>query len=748
MKKSFKTLLIILAAIATLLLVIRFVGSPIAKMVIEKNSERWIGRQVEIGSLSVSALTGNVRIKDLRVTDENDTTTFASWDKLYVNISLIRLIGKHVYLRHIHLTDFDINVWNDGQRFNFSDLPRRFAPDDTTAVQDTTPSSWRISLNDIRLREGNISYEDKSRAQNWNFEHLRLDVPGLKFGAGQTDAGLRFELPDDAGSVTLRGAYNMQSNMYSLIADLKDIDLHFLLPVVQDQISAGGLDGWLEAHLVAHGSLDDVMGVQVQGNVNIESLELRDADKHTCAEIGKMALAVNNIVPKTMSMQFDSLVVDSMILNITRDKYGNTISKLLEAPEKPDSDSISQQPDTLQQSNEPASKQSVSPKLSIGKLLVRNSQVNYTDKTLFSKFNYKLRGIRISAQNLTMDGNNHIVLNSNMPGGGSMMLNWRGSLDYKKKDARVVAVLRNVQLEDLSPWTEYLFACSVNKGILSLTSDNTLHAGIIDGMQKIEIIDFKLGRRQNRLDAEFKSVPLKSAIALMTDLSGKILIEVPVQGDLSEPKFSLGKVIGRAIGNTLLKATAAPFVAMAQAQNIPISDLNQMQVDLIQPDLSLEQYKKLDIFAKMMQEQPNVTLKMIQQFNLKNAIEEQAVFNVKKAFYEQNNHDAIGSLTLLDIEKIKKINNSDPQLKVFADNLLGKRGTLTNRAVNYYTADSLEIQVMQGAAQRNEVLIRYLTKQQNIKEKRLSIITDEKDNLEKYKGQNRYEVISEMEDLE
>lgn len=743
MTKGWKALCIAIAVVMGLLLVIRFVGSPVAKMVIERNSEAWIGRQVEIGSLSVSALTGNVRIKDLRVTDENDTALFVGWKELSVGVSLPRLIGRHVYLRHIHLTDFDISVWSNGERFNFSDLPHRFASDDTTAVQDTTPSSWRITLNDIRLRNGNIAYEDKTREQHWQFEHLRLDVPGLKFGAGQTDAGLRFDLPDNAGSVTLRGAYNMQSNMYSLIADLRDIDLHQLLPIVQDHLSAGGLDGWLGAHIVAHGSLDDVTGVELQGSVNIEDIELRDADKHTCAEVSRISVGVNSIVPKTMTIALDSVVVDSMTLNLTRDKNGNTIGRLLTV-DKGDDSAASVSDSVAAPAQEPASPV----RLSIQNVALRNSAVNYTDKSLFSKFNYRIRGLRASAQNLTLDGQNHIIVNAGLPEGGSMMLNWRGSLDLKKRDSRIVAMLRNVQLADLSPWTEYMFAYPVKQGILSLTSDNSLHAGKIDGMQKIEIYDFKLGRKQNRLDAEFKNVPLKSAIALMTDMSGKILIEVPVEGDLSEPKFSLGKVIGRAIGNTLLKATAAPFVAMAQAQNIPVEDLTRMSVDLLMPDLSLEQYKKLDLIAQMMHEQDDINLLMVQQFNLKTAIEEQALFNLKRSYYEQQNTKAIGSLTLLDIEKIQKINTADVRFRQYAEELVGKKGNFTSRAVEYYSADSLQSQVLRQADMRNRVLTRYLSKQKNIKEKRLSIVTDEPDKLKTYKGQNCYEVNADMPDEE
>ena len=740
MKRISKPLVIIAAVLLGLFALVRFVGSPVAKLVIEKNSQQWIGRQVEIGSLSVSALTGNVRIRDLRLTGQSDTATFASWQELDVNISLLRLIGKQVYLRHIHLTDFCINVWSDGERFNFSDLPQRFASDDTAAVRDTTPSSWRVSLNDIRLRNGNLSYQDKHRNQHWDFEHLRLDVPGLEFGAGQTDAGLRFDLPDNAGQVMLRGAYDMQSNIYSLIADLSYIDLNFLLPFIREHISAGGIDGWLGAHLVAHGSLDDVMGVELQGNVQVDNLELRDEDRKTIAEVGMISVGISSIVPKTMNIRLDSLAVDSMILNILRDKTGNTISRLLAAPQTPETVVTS---DTTATRKTPKTSDTTPLRLSVGRLALRKSQINYTDKTLSRKFSYKVRAIRASAQNLTLDGQNHIILNAGLPDGGSMMVNWRGSLDYKNKDARVVAMLRNVQLEGLSPWVEDLFAYPVNKGILSLTSDNSLSHGIIDGMQKIEIYDLKLGRKDNRSEAEFKSVPLKSAIALMTDMSGKILIEVPVEGNLNEPKFSLGKVIGRAIGNTLLKATAAPFVAMAQASGIQAGDLSQMPVDLIQPDLSLEQYKKLDLIAQMMTEQPDVTLNMVQQFNLKSAVETQALFNLKRSYYEQQT-EAIGSITLLDIEKIQKISNNDSGFKHYAEQLTGKRNKLTAAAVEYYTPDSLQQQVLHKAEMRNLVITRYLTKQKDISEKRISITTDSLQNLTQYKGQNRYEVIANM----
>lgn len=743
MKTSWKVLIIVVSIIVSIFAIVRFVGSPIIKRIVINHSEEWIGRKVEIGGLSVSALTGNVRIKDLRLYDSGDTTTFVYWKDLDVNISLVRLIGKRIYLRHIHLSDFSVNIWTDGERFNFSDLPERFASDDDEQPSNSS-SEWRISLNDIVLHKGKIAYTDRPRKQDWSMENMHLNIPGLEFGGEQTDAGLRFDLPDNQGSVTFKGSYNMQSNIYSLTADLNDIDLHLLLPMLQQTYSIGGLDGVLSAHLLAHGSLDDVMGVQVQGKVDMEGLEVRDVNKKTCAELAELELRIKNIVPKTNTINLESLQLSDLTLNITRDDEGNTISRLLETPQssnKTDDEIVVEESAVSTSSNAPMN-------VTIGSFSLNNSSINYTDKTLSSKFAYKIHSISASADNLSLNGqNNHIMLNASLPDGGTMTFNYRGSLDYENKPARVVAMLRNVQLDDLSPWVEDLFGYPVKGGIMSMTSDNSLNAGIIDGQQKIEIVDFKLGKKNKSSDAEFKNLPLKTAVGLMTDMSGKILIEVPIEGDMNEPKFSLGKVIGRAIGNTLVKATAAPFVAIANAAGIQAGDLTQLAIDINQPDLTLDQYKKLDLIAQMMRENDNINLKMTQQFNLKSAIENQAIFNLKRTYYEQNNN-ALGELTLLDIEKINKISNVDSKFRSFAESLIGKKGNFTKRAVDYYSQPSLEQQVIGNADQRNRIIINYLVKQQNVNTKRITITTGSTDALSSFKGQSKYEVEAVLEDLE
>ncbi len=747
MKKTLKIAVIVTGSILLLLLLIEFVGSPIAKVVVQNHSEQWIGRKVEIGGLHVCPFNGSVRIKNLHCTDAGSDNEFVGFRELYVRASLFRLIGKDVCLRRIHLTDFNVNIWSNDTCFNFSDIPQRFASNDAQQPQepDTTPSSWTIDLNDIRLRGGKIAYQDRKRHNEWNIENVNLVVPGLHFDNQQSDAGLSLDLPDNGGNLRLRGAYNMSSNMYSVIFDLKDIDLTQAEPIVKEYLNIHSFHAWLSGHLLASGSLDNIMGVRVQGNAQIDNLELKDEDRDPVVTLRQMAVKLTEISPGPQVYNIDSVLVDSLHVNFTRAQNYTTLSRLFDVEESEEEQEV----DTIEtESAPPATQPTVSnqPTIKIKNFRLTSSSVNYVDKTLFSKFNYNIRGISASANNVNLTGDNHIVLRGLLPHGGSFLANWRGAVNMEKGNTRIVAMLKNVQLEDLSPWVEYMFAYPVKEGTLSVTSDNAIRKGVIDATEKIEIYNFKLGRKNNRLDAELKNVPLKAGINLMTDVNGKINLEVPITGDINSPKFSLGKIIGRAIGNALLKATAAPFVAIAAAANKDVGDLTQIQVDMLQPDFALEQYRKLDAIAQMMKEHEELTLSLYQQFNLQDAIQEKAVFNLKRAYYESQHTDLPpGPLTLVDIDRIRAIKDNNSGFAAFIEPMVGKKGGLQKRAVEYYTADSLQTQVLQDANQRNQFVVRYLTEQQGVNKHSVTAITAPVDELADYKGKSRYEIRGETE---
>jgi hypothetical protein len=51
-------------------------------------------------------------------------------------------------------------------------------------------------------------------------------------------------------------------------------------------------------------------------------------------------------------------------------------------------------------------------------------------------------------------------------------------------------------------------------------------------------------------------------VALLKDIDGRIVIDLPVSGSLDDPEFRVGQVVLRVIVNLLTKAAVSPFALL------------------------------------------------------------------------------------------------------------------------------------------------------------------------------------------
>ncbi|MBC8457036.1 MAG: hypothetical protein H8D67_03460, partial [Deltaproteobacteria bacterium] len=86
MKRSYKILLWIFGILLGLFLLLLLIVSPVARYVIEKNGEAWIGRKVEVEKTGINLLNGRINIRELKVFESTTDTVFFRVDQLLVDI--------------------------------------------------------------------------------------------------------------------------------------------------------------------------------------------------------------------------------------------------------------------------------------------------------------------------------------------------------------------------------------------------------------------------------------------------------------------------------------------------------------------------------------------------------------------------------------------------------------------------------------------------------------------------------------
>jgi hypothetical protein len=129
-------------------------------------------------------------------------------------------------------------------------------------------------------------------------------------------------------------------------------------------------------------------------------------------------------------------------------------------------------------------------------------------------------------------------------------LNSRGLTD-------VGVSFQNIELTTFTPYSGKFMGYRIRKGKLDLDLHYAVQDRKIKGENKILVRQLSLGEKVDSKDAT--SLPVKFAIALLKDKNGDIDLDLPVHGDLDDPKFSVMKIVLKVLVQTLVKAVTSPF---------------------------------------------------------------------------------------------------------------------------------------------------------------------------------------------
>src|SRR5581483_150618 len=129
MKKLRKYISVFLLILVGLIVVLLLIISPIARYEVNKNCVQWTGRHITVGSVNLNPLNGSVFIKDLKIYEAESTTVFFECHDIYVKLSLKKALANNYAIEEIRIDKPEISIVQNGNKFNFDDLLKRFASD-------------------------------------------------------------------------------------------------------------------------------------------------------------------------------------------------------------------------------------------------------------------------------------------------------------------------------------------------------------------------------------------------------------------------------------------------------------------------------------------------------------------------------------------------------------------------------------------------------------------------------------------
>jgi len=190
LKKRYKIILGIFLFIAVLL----FAAPRITCWYIVKHSHELIGRKLEIQKIRVNYFTGTFSVHEIKLYESDSKTVFLSLNLFKVNLNYLPLFRNEIFVKNISFDDPFVEVLQNGDKFNFSDLMKS---DTATVSKDTIPSKpTKYIINNIKISRGYVKYTDVALNNTIALNKLDLLIPGFTWNSDSTNLNVNFRFVD------------------------------------------------------------------------------------------------------------------------------------------------------------------------------------------------------------------------------------------------------------------------------------------------------------------------------------------------------------------------------------------------------------------------------------------------------------------------------------------------------------------------------------------------------------------------
>lgn len=251
------------------------------------------------------------------------------------------------------------------------------------------------------------------------------------------------------------------------------------------------------------------------------------------------------------------------------------------------------------------------PALSVATIEITNTQFQFTDRSVTPALRTSLQQIQGSLKDLSSDElrNAQVQLSGRVDNTGPVEITGSFHPLSLQQTSTVRMVVKDMALNPGDPYCAKFLGYHLAKGQLNVEVTYEMNARHLKGQNRVLLDQFTLGDRVESPEAT--KLPVRLGIALLKDRAGKIELNVPIEGNLDDPKFRLGPVIWHVILNVFTKAITSPFALLGSMFGGGKGEDLQFQefaAGRVEPDAS--QQSKLDALLSALQERPGLQLEI------------------------------------------------------------------------------------------------------------------------------------------
>lgn len=478
------------------------------------------------------------------------------------------------------------------------------SPSTARDSSDTDKSAWQVLLRDAQLRDYRIHVNDRVPEQDVDLElgPLNLDVSDFdSLGTSPVTLGLNTGV-GNRGVLRAAGQLQLQPATGRLEISTEDIDLRiaqaYLTPLVHLELRSGMLASQLELELTGREPLTFTLGgaAEITQLHTLETIKNRDFVKWQRLKLDGLKYQH----PQQLQIEHVDLSQPYARFIINPDLTTNINDLLVDKSTPNDSAAAS-----------PATEQAEPMAIRIGGIVIDDGSANFSDLSLRPPFITAVQ--ELNGQIGTIDNRAQQPATVDVEGQVDRYapVSIKGKLTPfdPLQSLDIGTRFRQVELTTLSPYSAKFAGYRIRKGRLDLDLRYRIQQGQLNAENKVVLQQLQLGEKVDSPEAV--DLPVRLAVALLKDTHGTISLELPVQGNLNDPQFSVMPIVWQTLRNLVARAVQAPFKFLAGLvgggeQN----DLSQVLFAPGSSELDEQARGNLSTLARALQERPVLRLEV------------------------------------------------------------------------------------------------------------------------------------------
>ncbi|MDN3640062.1 DUF748 domain-containing protein [Simiduia curdlanivorans] len=572
------------------------------------------------------------------------TPSKVRWQSFDADIARIDSQEKIAALTSLSLNNFQLSSWHESSRLGLVDMfaidtspnennRTNSEPINTDQATPETANDWQVSVEKSAVNNANLSWLvpelDRRRI---NLSAINVVIENLSNSTNEAQLHAKMTL-DKTAKLAIDGSFTPLTQSANLTASLDNFPLNWANPIVAQQANAQLASGELGTSVQV--VIANAEPHQVTAAVTIDNFNAVDQKNASIASIKKLTAPMIEINPRDHTLRIDNINVENLSTEVAIAADGSTNFNHLiktganrshaEATTEVNTESsIGTNTETITEINtETVTKTNTekppaaSPyQWQVDRINLHDATIKFTDETPLSTFSTRIESF--SGQILNINSNAQQALSVDLKGqvDGYAPVTLAGKAKPFLADPAMNLALefKSIDLGLFNPYSTTFTGWKIEKGLLNVKLDYQLEDKRIVGKNRVVLDQLSLGERID--SRRLVDIPLRLALALLTDENGVADLQVPVSGTTDDPSFSIGAIVWAAVRNSIMKVVTAPFNLLASLVGSD-EDLGEVAFELHQAWLTDDAKSSLADLKSALDQRPQLRLGVTGEVNLK-----------------------------------------------------------------------------------------------------------------------------------